>query len=37
MGEGKLLDESEALSQEVGKMIYALLQKLRAKAQAEPA
>jgi four helix bundle protein len=37
MGDPKLLQESEALSQEVGKMIYALLDKLRPKAQARPA
>ncbi len=37
MGDPKLLKDSEALSQEVGKMIYALLDKLRPKAQARPA
>jgi four helix bundle protein len=37
MGDPKLLKDSEALSQEVGKMIYALLDKLRPKAQAHPA
>ena len=31
MGDPKLLKEAEALSQEVGKMIYALLGKLRPK------
>jgi four helix bundle protein len=34
MGNPKLLKESEALSQEVGKMIYVLLEKLGSKAQA---
>jgi four helix bundle protein len=37
MGDPKLLKESEALSQEIGKMIYALLDKLRPKVQARPA
>jgi four helix bundle protein len=37
MGDPKLLQESEALSQEVGKMIYALLDKLKPKPQARPA
>lgn len=37
MGDPKLLKESEALSQEIGKMLYALLDKLRPKAQARPA
>ena len=34
MGDPKLLQECESLSQEVGKMIYALLGKLRTKGQA---
>ena len=34
MGNSKLIDESEALSQEVGKMLFAILDKLRPKAQA---
>ncbi len=33
MGDSKLLKESEALSQQIGKMLYALLDKLRPKAQ----
>jgi hypothetical protein len=37
MGDSQLLKESEALSQEIGKMLYALLDKLRPKAQARPA
>jgi hypothetical protein len=37
MGDPKLLKEAEALSQEIGKMIYALLDKLRPKVQARPA
>lgn len=37
MGNPKLLDESETLSQEVGKMLFAFLDKLRSKAQARPA
>jgi len=37
MGNPKLLEESETLSQEVGKMLFALLGKLRSKAQARPA
>ncbi len=37
MGDPKLLEESEALSQEVGKMIYALLNKLKPEPQARPA
>jgi four helix bundle protein len=36
MGNVKLLQESEALSQEVGKMLFALLDKLRSKAQERP-
>jgi four helix bundle protein len=35
MGDSQLLSESEALSQEVGKMIYAMLDKLRQKSRAE--
>ena len=34
MGNSKLIDKSEALSQEVGKMLFAILDKLRPKAQA---
>jgi four helix bundle protein len=37
MGDLQLLQESEALSQEVGKMIYAVLDKLKPKPQARPA
>jgi four helix bundle protein len=37
MGDAKLLQESEALSQEVGKMLYALLDKLRPEVQVRPA
>ncbi len=37
MGNTQLLQESEDLSQEVGKMPFALLEKLRPKAQAAPA
>jgi len=37
MGDPKLLQESEAHSQEVGKMLFALLNKLRPPAQARPA
>ena len=37
MGDSKLLKESEALSQEIGKMFYALINKLRPKAQARTA
>lgn len=37
MGDLKLLQESEALSQEIGKMLYALLDKLRLKAKVRPA
>ena len=37
MGNPKLLDESETLSNEVGKMLFSLLDKLRSKAQARPA
>jgi four helix bundle protein len=36
LGNAKLLQESEALSQEVGKMLFALLDKLRSKAQERP-
>jgi len=37
MGDPKLLQESEDLSQEVGKMLFAMLDKLRPKAQARAA
>ncbi|MGO9493208.1 MAG: four helix bundle protein [Terracidiphilus sp.] len=37
MGEPELLREAEALSDEVGKMIYSLLEKLRMKTQRPPA
>lgn len=37
MGDPKLLQECESLSQEAGKMIYALLDKLRTKGQARTA
>lgn len=37
IGDEKLLGESEALSQEVGKMIYAMLDKLQPKAKARTA
>ncbi|HKN20445.1 MAG TPA: four helix bundle protein [Terracidiphilus sp.] len=37
MGNPKLLQESEDLSQEVGKMLFGLLDKLRPKAQSAPA
>ncbi len=37
MGDPKLLKESESLSQEIGKMVYALLDKLQPKAKAHPA
>ena len=37
MGNAQLLQESEDLSQEVGKMLFALLGKLRPKALAAPA
>lgn len=33
MGDAKLLKESESLSQEIGKMLYALLEKLPAKSK----
>jgi len=36
MGNPKLLDESESLSQEVGKMLFAFLNKLRSNATARP-
>jgi four helix bundle protein len=36
MSDPKLLKEFEALSQEIGKMIYALLDKLRPKVQTRP-
>ena len=35
MGDTKLLDESEALSQEIGKMLFSVLDKLRPKAKAK--
>jgi four helix bundle protein len=35
LGNPKLLQQAEALSQEVGKMIFALLEKLRPKAQSQ--
>lgn len=34
MGDAKLLKESESLSQEIGKMLYSLLEKLPAKSKA---
>lgn len=34
MGDAKLLEESESLSQEIGKMLYSLLEKLPAKSKA---
>ena len=37
MGDPKLLKESEALSQEIGKMIYALISKLKPSPPAHPA
>jgi len=37
MGDPKLTNEAEALSQEIGKMIYALLDKLQPKTQPRPA
>ncbi|MDR3754844.1 MAG: four helix bundle protein [Terracidiphilus sp.] len=37
MGAPKLLKESEALSQEIGKMIYALISKLKPSPPAHPA
>ena len=37
MGDSRLLKESEALSQEMGKMLYPLIDKLRPKAQARTA
>ena len=36
MGDPNLLKESEALSHEIGKMIYALLDKLKPKPKARP-
>ena len=37
MGDSQLLKESEALSQEIGKMLYALLDKLQPRVSAGPA
>jgi four helix bundle protein len=37
MGNPKLLDESESLSQEVGKMLFALLDRLKPQSRTRPA
>jgi hypothetical protein len=37
MGDAILIRESQTLSDEIGKMLYAMLEKLRSKAEARPA